>query len=334
MSDDSTKKTVEEIDFEKLANDRSASRFNKFITLILVAICVVLAAFIIYRVVNIAGDVALAVPVADNEVTAVNVSASPAAIMDFSKITRLNAEVTSDGQSVSVYPDITTSGTVAEILVSRGQEITKGDIIAYIDPSRPGAAYKASPVVAKTSGIITEIPVTVGQLVSASQPIATIAVPSELKVEGEIPEKFLGTVAVGMNATMETVAYPGKLYTGTLTYIAPTVNAQTRSSDIEIKPTGDTTGLKEGMYIRLNLETEHIENALTVPESAVRTYLNDNIVYIADNGVARRQVVTVGSSNGVETVITSGLNEGDMVITAGNVTDGTSISVVASQENN
>ena len=309
MSDDSKKKTVEEIDFEKLANDKSASRFNKFVTLILLAICIVLAAFIIFRMVNAKDSAGLAVPVAENTETTVNVSASPATIKDFSKITRLNAEVTSDGQSVSVYPDITTSGTITEILISRGQNVDKGDIIAYIDPSRPGASYKASPVVAKTSGIV------------------------ELKIEGSIPEKFLGTVAVGMNATMETVAYPGRYYTGTLTYIAPTVNAQTRSSDIEIQPTGDLTGLREGMYVRLNLETEHIDDALTVPEAAIKTYLNNDVVYIADNGTARRQIVTVGSSNGEDTVITSGLNEGDMVITAGNVTDGTSISVVESQEN-
>ena len=101
----------------------------------------------------------------------------------------------------------------------------------------------------------------------------------------------------------------------------------------DIQPTGDLTGLREGMYVRLNLETEHIDDALTVPEAAIKTYLNNDVVYIADNGTARRQIVTVGSSNGEDTVITSGLNEGDMVITAGNVTDGTSISVVESQEN-
>ena len=185
---------------------------------------------------------------------------------------------------------------------------------------------------AKASGIVNDIPVAVGQTVTASQPIITVAGTSELVVEAEISEKFLGTIAEGMPATMESVAYPGRIYTGTLTYIAPTVDSTTRSSDIEIALTGDTTGLKEGMYIRLNLETEHINNALIVPDSALDTYLGNDIVYLADNGTAKRTIVTVGSSNGVDTVITSGLSEGDMVITAGNVTDGTAISVV-NQEN-
>ena len=186
--------------------------------------------------------------------------------------------------------------------------------------------------VSKVNGIVNDIPVAIGQTVTASQPIVTVAGNTDLVVEASIPEKFLGTIAEGMTAEMESVAYPGRIYTGILTYIAPTVDSTTRSSDIEIQLTGDTAGLKEGMYIRLNLETEHIDNALTVPSSALDAYLGDDIVYIADGDTARRTIVTTGSTNGVDTVITSGLSEGDMVITAGNVTDGTAISVV-NQEN-
>ena len=51
MSDEN-KKTVEEPDFEKLARTTAPSRFNKAVTIILVAICVVLAAFIIFRMMS------------------------------------------------------------------------------------------------------------------------------------------------------------------------------------------------------------------------------------------------------------------------------------------
>ena len=82
------------------------------------------------------------------------------------------------------------------------------------------------------------------------------------------------------------------------------------------------------MYIKINLETEHQENVMMVPSTAISEYLGDDVVFIVDNDVARRQIVTTGSSNGTETVILSGLSEDDLVITAGNVTDGTAISVV------
>ena len=331
MSDES-KKTVKEPDFEKLAKTGAPSAFNKIVTIILVAICVVLAAFIIYRVMTTESDAPLAAPAAAvAETAAVNVSAEPAIIGDFSRVSRLNGEVRRSGDGISVYPDAS-SGTITEILVKRGDSVDVGDVVAYIDPSRPGASYKISPVVSKAAGIVSDIPVAVGQTVTSAQPIVTLAGKSDLVVEASVPEKFLGTLAEGMSAEMESVAYPGRIFSGTLTYIAPTVDTTTRSSDIEIALTGDTTGLKEGMYIRLNLETEHIDDALIIPDSALDTYLNEDIVYVVDNGTAKRTVVTVGSSNGTETVITSGLSEGDLVITAGNVMDGTAINVV-NQEN-
>ena len=331
MSDES-KKTVKEPDFEKLAKTGAPSAFNKIVTIILVAICIVLAAFIIYRVMTTESDAPLAAPAAAAaETAAVNVSAEPAIIGDFSRVSRLNGEVRRSGDGISVYPDAS-SGTITEILVKRGDSVEVGDVVAYIDPSRPGASYKISPVVSKAAGIVSDIPVAVGQTVTSAQPIVTLAGKSDLVVEASVPEKFLGTLAEGMSAEMESVAYPGRIFSGTLTYIAPTVDTTTRSSDIEIALTGDTTGLKEGMYIRLNLETEHIDDALIIPDAALDTYLNEDIVYVVDNGTAKRTVVTVGSSNGTETVITSGLSEGDLVITAGNVMDGTAINVV-NQEN-
>ena len=225
MSDEN-KKTVEEPDFEKLAKTTAPSKFNKIVTLILVAICVILAAFIIFRMVSTAPDRQLAAPVADNAVATVNVSAEPAYTGTFSKVSRLNGEVRRAGDSIAVYPDAQ-SGTVTEVLVKRGDRVSVGDTVAYIDPSRPGASYKTSPVIAKVSGIVTDIPVAVGQTVSASQPIITVAGTSDLVVEASVPEKFLGTIAEGMSATMETVASPGRLYPGPLTSIAPTVVSKT-----------------------------------------------------------------------------------------------------------
>ena len=84
----------------------------------------------------------------------------------------------------------------------------------------------------------------------------------------------------------------------------------------------------DGMYIKLNLETEHIDNAMIVPSAALDTYLGDDVVYVVEDGAAVRKTVETGSSNDTETVILSGLDEGELVITAGNVTNGTPVNVV------
>ena len=51
-------------------------------------------------------------------------------------------------------------------------------------------------------------------------------------------------------------------------------------------------------------------------------------VYVVEDGKAVRTVVETGSSNSTEVVILSGIEEGDVVVTAGNVSDGTSVSIV------
>ena len=308
MSDES-KKTVKEPDFEKLAKTGAPSAFNKIVTIILVAICVVLAAFIIYRVMTTESDAPLAAPAASAaETAAVNVSAEPAIIGDFSRVSRLNGEVRRSGDGISVYPDAS-SGTITEILVKRGDSVDVGDVVAYIDPSRPGASYKISPVVSKAAGIVSDIPVAVGQTVTSAQPIVTLAGKSDLVVEASVPEKFLGSLRTGMTASFETVAYPGRTYTARLAYISPSISTSSRTADIKLDIDGDTDGLKTGMYVKLYLETERIEDALMVPSAALGEYIGDDVVY-----------AQIGE-----------LEPGELVITAGNITDGTAINPISSQ---
>ena len=67
---------------------------------------------------------------------------------------------------------------------------------------------------------------------------------------------------------------------------------------------------------------------MSIPSTALATYLGENVVYVVDGEHAKRVPVTRCSHNDTETVITSGLEAGNQVITAGSVTDGSRISVV------
>ena len=188
---------------------------------------------------------------------------------------------------------------------------------------------------AETQGIGTKaVEVLPGRIVEAQSPNvdgvsgATLTSNEDLIITASVPEKFIGSLRPGMSALFESVAYPGRMYEGTLSYISPNLNRQSRSADIKIDITGSTEGLMDGMYIKLNLETEHIDNAMIVPSAALDTYLGNDVVYVVEDGAAVRKTVETGSSNDTETVILSGLDEGELVITAGNVTNGTPVNVV------
>lgn len=311
------------ISFEKLAKAKpSASKFDRITTIILLAICVALAAYVIF------GTVTAEAPAAAQTTTSASINISAETVQPglFQRFTRLNGEIGSDNSDVAALPD--TSGTVTSILVRRGDMVTKDQVIAYIDPSRPGMNYKESPVTSPVDGMITSIPVSVGETVSASSTIATIAGDKTLYIEASLPERYTGTTEVGMDAYFTSVAYPGETFTGKLSFIAPTVNTTNRTSDIELDITEGQDKLKEGMFVTVDLVTEEQQDVITVPSDAITEVLDGSIVYTVVDGKAVRTPVTTGSSNDTRTVITSGLDAGDVVVTAGTVSDGSSVNVL------
>ena len=324
MDDEKNEGTM---DFKKLAEKGVGGKSAKAATIILLLICVALTVSIIIKLFSSIDDITITERVADASTT-VNVSASPATYGTFSKISRLNGEIVREGNYISIYPEITSNGVVTAILINKGDIIEAGDVIAFIDQTRPGQSYQPSPVTAKSNGIVSDVIVSAGEIVSASTEIATLTNNDDLMITASVPEKFLGTLAKGMVSTFESVAYPGRIYEGVLTYIAPHLDRTSRTADIEIEIIGNREGLMDGMYVKLNLETEHLENVMMVPTAAISTYLGDNVVYKVVDGEAVRTIVTVGSDNGDETVITSGLEEGDLVITAGNITNGSKVFVI------
>ena len=86
---------------------------------------------------------------------AVTVSAKTMEKETIQKTVLLNGDVASKTQT-SIYPD--TSGKVSRLLKQVGDSVKKGEVIAYVDPSRPGSAYAVSPVTATVSGTVIQLP--------------------------------------------------------------------------------------------------------------------------------------------------------------------------------
>jgi len=70
------------------------------------------------------------------------------------------------------------------------------------------------------------------------------------------------------------------------------------------------------MAIDAKIITNVKDNVLLVPSAAVVTTNGETTVRVLKNGVMSSVPVTVGDSNDTQTEITSGLNEGDTVVTA------------------
>lgn len=152
--------------------------------------------------------------------------AAPAAAEETETMFAVNTYKTSEGSldeylefggdvssvsSVDVLPDM--AGKIARILVSVGDMVQKDQIIAYVDASRPGMNYSASPVKAPISGRITSFAPTVGTMVSQSMSIAKIADTDELQIKVNVAERFISRISDGQTAVVTFDAYPGVSFT-------------------------------------------------------------------------------------------------------------------------
>ncbi len=238
---------------------------------------------------------------------------------------RISGDVASKMQ-INAYP--ITSGKVTSILKKVGDTVSKGEIIAYIDPSKPGSTYAASPVTAPASGTIITVNATVGDTTSAQQVFASIGTVQDLTLTVYVSEKYSASLRKGLPAYVSVTSAPGETFEARVTGISPVVNKTNRTVEVTLELNSYDSRIKPGMYASVRLAVDQIENTFVVPTKALHVWNDKQILYVIDEeNVARRVVVETGLINDFDTEITAGLKAGDRVVTAGTVADGTPIRI-------
>ncbi len=244
---------------------------------------------------------------------------------------RLNGDVTSRSR-ISLYAD--TSGKLVSYQAGVGSSVRKGDVIALVDPSRPGAPYASSPVRSTINGTVISLPYTVGDTVSTSSPLATVGVLDDVQIITYVPEKYVSVLRSGLSAEVSLVAWPGERYPATVTMVSPVVETSSRTVEIRLSADAPAGRLRHGMFAVITLVTREAKGVVVVPKRAVRTFNGERVVYVVgDDLVARRVAVTVGLSNDEKTELRSGAAFGDRVVVSGSVSDGTPVRMAGKDAN-
>lgn len=147
-----------------------------------------------------------------------------------------------------------------------------------------------------------------------------------------VQEKYYPKIKLGMKVKLYCEIFPDKDFEGTISLIYPTINAQTKTFNVEIKVPNGNENLKPGMYARININLGE-EKAIIVPASAVLQQIGTNLRYVMiyDNGVAHKVIVETGKrfEDKVE-IFSENIKLGDKLITTGHssLEEGFIISVV------
>ncbi len=258
----------------------------------------------------------------------VSVRILPLELTSMDKVIRANGNVI-DPSSLDVYPEV--AGKLTSLMVSVGDRVQKGQELAVIDPSRAGMVYKNSIITSPSEGTVLALPFVEEAMVSAQTPIVRLGLIDDLEVVTYIAEQYIGEVSIGTKATLTFAAFPSRTFGAEVTYLSPVLNAATRTLEIHLTIEDPQRVVKSGMFPSVTLYTEHREDIISIPASALLYEGDQGYVFTADeDGVARRRLVATGIQVGTEVEVTEGLKAGEQLVVEGHtlLSDGALLNIV------
>ncbi len=245
-----------------------------------------------------------------------------------------------DRVEVATLKSLLAQRRLAEINFERDQRLLATKAISRTDFDKTEAQLKdVSAQVERTEAVIARkhlrapfggrigIPaVDRGEYVSEGQVIVTLQSLDTLEVDFSLPEQDLPRLAVGQQVRCRVQAYPERVFDGTISAIDAKVDVNTRNVLVRARVPNTGGALLPGMFVGVDVVVQDDVERITVQESAISYNLYGDSVFVVeerarDDGskgfVVRRDYVKTGQRRGGHVAIVEGVDEGDLVVTAG-----------------
>ncbi|MGI8496917.1 MAG: efflux RND transporter periplasmic adaptor subunit [Gemmatimonadaceae bacterium] len=185
------------------------------------------------------------------------------------------------------------------------------------------------------SGVVSDRPVSAGDVVQPGAAIITVVDPSSMKLEGSVPAEAIGALKRGQPVQFQVNGYPGKSFTGHIDRINPTADPATRQVRVTVSLPNSGNTLVGGLFAdgRVSSETR---NGLTVPVAAVDQRGVRPAVMRLRQGQVEQVAVELGlrDEHGERVEIRSGVAAGDTLLlgAAQGITAGTPVRVLTTND--
>jgi HlyD family secretion protein len=201
--------------------------------------------------------------------------------------------------------DLLKGGNADEILAAQ----------ARVDAAQ--ATINLSRIIAPFNGTVTESDPLPGDQVTAGQTAFRLDNLSRLLVDVSTSEVDINSVKVDQPVTLTFDAILGKTYNGRVVEVANvgTEDQGVVSFKVTVELTDADEQVKPGMTAAVNVTVDEINDAVLIPNRAVRLVDGDRVVYLLVDGKPVKTPVGLGVSSDTMSVVTNGdVKEGDLVI--------------------
>jgi multidrug efflux pump subunit AcrA (membrane-fusion protein) len=228
--------------------------------------------------------------------------------------TEVSGEIASDtDRIIQLRPEH--PGAMEQLLVAVGDTVDAGQILVrYKTDTTPS---RSEEIKAVQSGIVVGINAEPGSRVDSAIPAVTLADISRLRCGLDIYEKDISRIKKGQKVKIKVVAFPRETFLGSVTYISPRVDENSRTIKVRVDIANTDGKLKFGMFVKGFIQVGE-RRTLTVPDAAIQTVKGKPTVFEAEGeGTFVPREVRLGERAGGWIEILSGLRDGATVVGEG-----------------
>jgi membrane fusion protein (multidrug efflux system) len=171
--------------------------------------------------------------------------------------------------------------------------------------------------------------VDLGQYLAPGTTVVTLQSVDPIFVDFPLPQQAIARTTVGQPIKVRIDAWPGRSFTGRIAAISPKVDSSSRTLQVRATVANPDGALLPGMFAAVEIDAGAPQHMVTLPQTAITYNSYGSTVFVVDDKgrdpggrsrlVARQVFVTTGPTRGDQVAIVKGVQEGETVVTAGQI---------------
>lgn len=168
----------------------------------------------------------------------------------------------------------------------------------------------------------------VGEFVETGHHLVTLQTLDPIHMDFSVPQQRVSDLRVGQDVEIRVDAFRDQAFPGRVQAISPRVEQRTRNINVRARVENDDELLRPGMFVNASLALDEEQDVITVPQTAITFSPYGETVYVVveetdDDGEtyqkAEQRFVETGRRRGDQIAVRDGLEEGEIVVTSGQI---------------
>lgn len=222
----------------------------------------------------------------------------------------LPGEIRFNGEQVA-YVTPRYDSTVTAIEARLADQVREGQVLATLESTETLRPFE---VKAPFAGTIVAYDITPGATVEAGLPLFTVADLSTVWADLRIYQRDMNKVRRGQRVVIHS-GHEGPEFTGTITYIAPTIDEHTRTGLARVIVDNQGGQWRPGQFVKGNVSIDEHEAEIVILRSALITHEGETVVFVETDEGFEPRPVHLGHSDAVSVEVESGLEAGESYVT-------------------